>query len=81
MRRCSPLTAASPPGPHERSGRPSVYQVGAHLLESSVGGRGILLGGVPGVERANVVIIGGGNVAPMQPKWLWAWVPMSPFWI
>ena len=36
-------------------------QEGAHLLESNLGGRGILLGGVPGVERAHVVIIGGGN--------------------
>ena len=45
----------------EVAGRLSI-QVGAHLLESSVGGRGILLGGVPGVERANVVIIGGGEV-------------------
>ncbi len=37
-------------------------QVGAYFLEAGNGGRGILLGGVPGVERANVVIIGGGNV-------------------
>jgi alanine dehydrogenase len=45
----------------EIAGRLSV-QIGAHLLESNCGGRGILLGGVTGVERANVVIIGGGNV-------------------
>ena len=45
----------------EVAGRLSV-QIGAHLLESSNGGRGVLLGGVPGVEKANVVIIGGGNV-------------------
>jgi len=37
-------------------------QVGAHLLERHNGGRGILLGGVSGVEPAKVVIIGGGNV-------------------
>ena len=37
-------------------------QIGAHLLESHCGGRGVLLGGVPGVEKANVVIVGGGNV-------------------
>ena len=35
-------------------------QVGAHALEKSQGGRGILLGGVPGVRAASVVIIGGG---------------------
>lgn len=35
-------------------------QVGAHSLLKFQGGRGLLLGGVPGVKRANVVIIGGG---------------------
>ena len=45
----------------EVAGRLSV-QIGAHLLESSNGGRGVLLGGVPGVEKANVVVVGGGNV-------------------
>lgn len=45
----------------EVAGRLSI-QVGAHLLEANSGGRGILLGGVSGVERANVVIVGGGNV-------------------
>lgn len=37
-------------------------QVGAYFLEKSLGGRGILLGGVPGVEPAKVVVLGGGNV-------------------
>lgn len=37
-------------------------QVGAHLLEKAQGGRGVLLGGVPGVPPADVVIIGGGTV-------------------
>lgn len=37
-------------------------QVGAHFLEKSQGGRGILLSGVPGAERGRVVIIGGGVV-------------------
>ncbi len=45
----------------EVAGRLAI-QTGAHLLEAGNGGRGVLLGGVPGVERANVVIIGGGNV-------------------
>ena len=35
-------------------------QVGAHALEKASGGRGVLLGGVPGVPAAEVVIIGGG---------------------
>ncbi|NNU16968.1 alanine dehydrogenase [Parvularcula sp. ZS-1/3] len=43
----------------EVAGRMSV-QVGAWALEASQGGRGVLLGGVPGVSAANVVILGGG---------------------
>lgn len=45
----------------EVAGRLSI-QTGARLLETNCGGRGVLLGGVTGVERANVVIVGGGNV-------------------
>lgn len=37
-------------------------QAGAHCLEKPQGGRGVLLGGVPGVAPANVVVIGGGVV-------------------
>jgi len=36
-------------------------QVGAHALEKAQGGRGVLLGGVPGVPAAEVVILGGGG--------------------
>lgn len=43
----------------EVAGRMSV-QAGAHALEKAAGGRGILLGGVPGVAPAKVVVIGGG---------------------
>jgi alanine dehydrogenase len=43
----------------EVAGRMSV-QVGAHCLEREQGGAGILLGGVPGVSPARVVVIGGG---------------------
>jgi alanine dehydrogenase len=43
-------------------------QVGAHALEKSQGGRGMLLGGVPGVAPANVVIIGGGMVGTNAAK-------------
>lgn len=43
------------------AGRLSI-QAGAHSLERAHGGRGILLGGVPGVAPANVVVIGGGVV-------------------
>jgi len=45
----------------EVAGRMSV-QVGAHCLEKEQGGAGILLGGVPGVPVAKVVILGGGVV-------------------
>jgi alanine dehydrogenase len=43
----------------EVAGRMSV-QVGAHHLEKAQGGRGVLLGGVPGVEPGKVAILGGG---------------------
>jgi alanine dehydrogenase len=43
----------------EVAGRMSV-QVGAHYLEKEQGGRGVLLGGVPGVSPATVAILGGG---------------------
>ena len=43
----------------EVAGRMSV-QVGAHCLEKEQGGIGVLLGGVPGVAAAKVVILGGG---------------------
>jgi len=43
----------------EVAGRMSV-QVGAHCLEKAQGGSGVLLGGVPGVSAAKVVILGGG---------------------
>lgn len=43
------------------AGRMSV-QAGAHALEKAQGGRGVLLGGVPGVAPGNVVVLGGGVV-------------------
>ena len=45
----------------EIAGRMAI-QEGAKYLEKTYGGRGVLLAGVPGVERGNVVILGGGNV-------------------
>jgi len=51
----------------EVAGRMSV-QVGATYLEKERGGRGILLGGVPGVPPANVTIIGGGIVGTNAAK-------------
>jgi len=45
----------------EVAGRMSV-QAGACCLEAQNGGRGVLLGGVPGVAPANVLVLGGGNV-------------------
>lgn len=43
------------------AGRMSI-QAGAHALERQQGGSGVLLGGVPGVASANVVVLGGGVV-------------------
>jgi alanine dehydrogenase len=51
----------------EVAGRMAV-QVGAQYLEAPNGGRGILLGGVPGVAPANVVILGGGVVGTNSAK-------------
>ncbi len=51
----------------EVAGRMAV-QVGAHYLEKAHGGRGKLLGGVPGVRPADVVIIGGGIVGTNAAK-------------
>ena len=51
----------------EIAGRMSV-QEGAKYLEKTFGGRGVLLAGVPGVARANVVILGGGNVGTNAAK-------------
>jgi alanine dehydrogenase len=44
-------------------------QIGAHYLERDGGGRGVLLGGAPGVRPARVVVIGAGNVG-----WNSAWI-------
>jgi alanine dehydrogenase len=49
------------------AGRLSVQQ-GAKYLECAFGGRGVLLGGVPGVERGRVVIVGGGVVGREAAK-------------
>ncbi|MGO4884347.1 MAG: alanine dehydrogenase [Bryobacteraceae bacterium] len=51
----------------EVAGRMAV-QVGAQYLEAPNGGRGVLLGGVPGVAPANCVIIGGGVVGTNAAK-------------
>lgn len=51
----------------EVAGRMSV-QIGAQFLEKSKGGKGVLLGGVPGVPPAEVVIVGGGVVGTNAAK-------------
>ena len=51
----------------EVAGRMAV-QIGAQMLEKPWSGKGILLGGVPGVESAQVVIIGGGVVGTNAAK-------------
>jgi alanine dehydrogenase len=52
----------------EVAGRMSV-QIGAHFLERHNGGRGVLLGGAPGVRPARLVVLGAGNVG-----WNAAWM-------
>jgi len=52
----------------EVAGRMSV-QIGAHFLERHNGGRGVLMGGAPGVQPARVVVLGAGNVG-----WNAAWI-------
>jgi len=52
----------------EVAGRMAV-QAGAHFLEAPQGGRGVLLGGAPGVQPGRVVVIGAGNVG-----WNSAWI-------
>ena len=49
------------------AGRLSI-QEGAKYLEAAYGGRGILLGGVPGVERGKIMIIGGGVAGTYAAK-------------
>jgi alanine dehydrogenase len=44
-------------------------QIGAHFLEARQGGRGVLMGGAPGVRPARVVVLGAGNVG-----WNAAWI-------
>src|SRR5437879_6704991 len=44
-------------------------QIGAHWLEKENGGRGVLLGGAPGVRPGRVVVLGAGNVG-----WNAAWI-------
>lgn len=51
----------------EVAGRMAIQQ-GAKYLERPSGGKGVLLGGVPGVEPGNVVIIGGGIVGTQAAK-------------
>lgn len=51
----------------EVAGRMAV-QIGAHLLEKNQGGKGVLLGGVPGVQAGRVTIIGGGIVGTNAAK-------------
>ncbi|KHE72927.1 alanine dehydrogenase, partial [Halobacillus sp. BBL2006] len=43
-------------------------QIGAQFLEKSHGGKGILLGGIPGVRRGRVTVIGGGVVGTNAAK-------------
>ena len=59
----------------EVAGRMAV-QIGAHFLTKQEGGSGVLLGGVPGVPKGKVTIIGGGVVwNPRGSYRPWTWCP------
>lgn len=71
---CIAYETVTGPGGHplltpmsEIAGRLSVQQ-GAKYLEKSMGGRGTLMGGVPGVKAARVIVIGGGVVGTNAAK-------------
>ena len=51
-------------------------QVGANCLEKAQGGRGVLLGGVPGVPPGEVIILGGGSQVVMRRRSPSAWGQM-----
>ena len=57
----------------EVAGRMAIQQ-GAKYLEKPIKGRGILLGGVPGVAPGKVLILGAGVVGVQAAKWLQVWV-------
>jgi alanine dehydrogenase len=48
---------------------------GAKYLEKILRRTGVLLGGVPGVAPAKVVVLGGGIVGSTQPRWRRDWAP------
>ena len=56
-------------------------QVGAHFLHADCGGRGTLLGSIPGIPPANVVILGAGAVGRTAvEEWHSVWERMSQCW-
>ena len=62
----------------EVAGRMATQQ-GAKYLEKPLKGKGILLGGVPGVKPANVLVLGGGIVGTHKLlRWQLVWAPMLP---
>lgn len=60
----------------EVAGRMAAQQA-AKYAERAQGGRGILLGGVPGVLPATVLVLGAGWSAPTRPRWPADWGPRS----
>ncbi len=64
----------------EIAGKMSI-QEGAKYLEKPMMGRGILLGGVPGVAPANVLVLGGGTVGTHAAALRRVWGRASPSWI
>ena len=61
----------------EVAGRLSA-QVGAYHLMRTQGGRGVLMGGVPGVAPARVVVMAAAWPATTPPRWRGAWARTSP---
>ena len=64
----------------EVAGRMAI-QEGAKYLEKTYKGRGVLLGGVPGVAPGKVLVLGGASWAPKRRKWPPVWGHKSRYWI
>ena len=63
--------------PFSQIGGRMTASIAARLLQNNWGGKGMLLGGVPGVPPAEVLILGGGVVGYVLPSAAsWAWAPM-----
>jgi len=62
----------------EIAGHEALY-LGAHYLQTKEGGRGVLMGSIPGVPPTSIVILGAGTVGAPRPKQPSGWGRTSPF--